>query len=104
MQRKRTDAGRARYPVSMGEALESFLARTGMVGTLRQFDVLTRWDTIVGEQIARVTRAERIEHGVLIVTVTTAPWRAELTLRKREILRRVNEAVGGRAVHEIQFR
>jgi predicted nucleic acid-binding Zn ribbon protein len=88
----------------MGEALQKFLAQTGMAGTLRQFDALTQWDMIVGEQIARVTRAERIEHGVLIVAVATAPWRAELTLRRREILRRINEAIGGRVVRDIQFR
>ncbi len=94
--------GRGPQPIS--SALEEMAGHLGISKPLRQYSVLTSWEEIVGEQIARVTRAERIEDGVLLVRVSTAPWRAELTLRRREILEKVNAIAGRGVVREIRFR
>ncbi len=88
----------------MSSALEQFAKDLGIVRPLSPYSVLTSWEEIVGEQIARVTRAERIEDGVLLVRVSTAPWRAELSLRRGEILEKVNAVVGKGIVREIRFR
>lgn len=88
----------------MAQALEEFACSLGIDGTLRRYAVIAEWEAAVGEQIARVTRPQRVEHGILFVSVTSAPWRAELTLRRREIIRRVNAAVGGDVVKDIRFR
>jgi len=58
----------------------------------------------VGDQIAKVTVAKRMENGVLFVEVANAPWRAELTMRRGEIARKINAAVGKNVVKEIRFR
>jgi predicted nucleic acid-binding Zn ribbon protein len=62
------------------------------------------WPDVVGPQIAAVTTAQRLEHGILFVGVTTAPWRTELTMRRTEIVRKVNAAVGSDVVKDIRFR
>jgi len=94
--------GRTPQPIS--GALEQFAKDLGISRPLGQYSVLTSWEEIVGEQIARVTRAERIEDGVLLVRVATAPWRAELSLRRGEILEKVNAVAGKGIVREIRFR
>lgn len=71
---------------------------------MKQFSILTSWGEIVGEQIARVAHAERIENGILFVKTATAPWRTELTMRRMEILEKVNAAAGSNIVKEIRFR
>jgi predicted nucleic acid-binding Zn ribbon protein len=76
----------------------------GITKPLNQYAVLTAWKDIVGEQIAKVTTAERIVDGVLIIRVSTAPWRAELSLRRAEILEKVTDLVGRGIVREIRFR
>jgi predicted nucleic acid-binding Zn ribbon protein len=90
--------------VPLGEALRRLTGSLGITGKLTEYEILTRWDGIVGEQIARVTTAERIDHGILYVGVRSAPWRNELTMRRLEILELVHRAVGRKVVREIRFR
>ncbi len=71
---------------------------------LDEYGVLTAWSSVVGDRIAAVSTALRIENGVLFVGVTTAPWRAELSMQRQDIMRRINAAVGKEVVREIRFR
>lgn len=75
----------------------------GIEKPLHEYGALTSWDEIVGEQIAKISRAERIDNGVLIIKVSSAPWRSELSLRKTEILRKVAARVGNGVIREIRF-
>ena len=101
---RRGDRIRSQRPVRVGEAIGDLFRQLGTDRTLAEYDVLTGWEDTVGEQIARVTVPQRIDNGVLIVHVTNAPWRAELTIRRREILERVNRKAGKLLLHDIRFR
>ncbi len=88
----------------MGEALRKLTGALGIAARLSEYDVITGWDRIVGEQIARVTTAERVEHGILYVAVRGAAWRNELSMRRMEILELVWRSVGRKVVREIRCR
>ncbi len=100
--RRQTERGRG--PVPVGAAIAQLARDLGIHRTLRQYDVLTSWESIVGEGVARVAKPERIDGGVLYVTVATAPWRAELAMRKGEILGKVASAIGKGIIKDIRFR
>ncbi len=85
-------------------ALDKFVHSLGITKKMKQFSVITSWAEIVGEQIARVTDADRMENGILFVKTSTAPWRNELTMRRMEIMEKVNAAAGSNVVKEIRFR
>lgn len=93
-----------KQPEPFASALDKFVRQVGITKKMKQFSVITSWGEIVGEQIARVTQAERIDNGILFVKTATAPWRNELTLRRLEILEKVNAAAGAKVVKEIRFR
>ncbi|MEW6510398.1 MAG: DUF721 domain-containing protein [Bacteroidota bacterium] len=93
-----------RGPVPIGTALEGFVNDLGLKGALVQYGVITSWADVVGEQIARVTVAERMERGVLYVSVASAAWRTELSMKRREIIEKVNRRAGAAVVREIRFR
>jgi predicted nucleic acid-binding Zn ribbon protein len=59
---------------------------------------------VVGEQVAKVTIPQRVDNGVLMVSVSTAPWRAELTMRRREILDKIRRTCPDAGVTDIRFR
>lgn len=88
----------------MNHALQELVDTLGIRKPLTRYSVLTLWEEIVGEQIARVARAERVDDGVLIVKVASAPWRNELSMRRREILEKITDTVGKGIVREIRFR
>jgi len=91
-------------PVPSSQAVNDLITALGIGQTLRKFSVFTEWSDMVGEQIARVTEPDRIESGVLYVRVTTAPWRAELSMKRLEILQKINRAVGADVLKDIRFR
>lgn len=91
-------------PVPVGSALRRLSKDLGIDRTLREYEAVTGWSAIVGEQVAKVSRASHVDRGILYVTVHSAPWRAELTLRRREIIGKVNKALGDTVIREIRFR
>ena len=93
-----------KQPEPFAVALDKFVRQVGITKKMKQFSVITSWAEIVGEQIARVTEAERIDNGILFIKTATAPWRNELTLRRMEILEKINAAAGSKIVKEIRFR
>ena len=104
MKRRSEAKGKKHQPVPIRSAIEELVAALGIDGTLRRYRVLAGWAEIVGEQIARVTEPQRIDNGVLFVSVKTAPWRAELTLKRLEIIHKLNAAAGADVIRDIRFR
>ena len=97
-----TPRRRKGHPEQVGEALGRLTRALGIGKALDDYGVLV--GSVVGERIAAVTAALRMENGVLFVSVTTAPWRAELSMQRHEIIRKINAAVGKDVVREIRFR
>jgi predicted nucleic acid-binding Zn ribbon protein len=103
--RRRSDTpAKKPHPVHIGAALADLTSSLGIDGTLRRYAVIAGWAEVVGDQIARVTEPQRIENGVLFVSVKTAPWRAELSLKRLDILKKLNKAAGANVVRDIRFR
>jgi predicted nucleic acid-binding Zn ribbon protein len=104
MARSARHSGPGSRPRPISEALGALADDLGIRRTLRQYDILTGWSGVVGEQLAKVTTPQRIDNGVLIVTVSTAPWRAELTMRRREILDKIRRMCPDAGITDIRFR
>ena len=93
-----------KQPLAFSNALGDFAGSIGITKKLREYSVITSWSAIVGEQIAKVATPQRIENRVLFVAVASAPWRSELTLRRRDLIERINASVGKQVVVDIRFR
>lgn len=89
---------------SIGDALEELVENLGIGKKLREQDVFSLWDEAVGERIAKVAKPTRILQGTLFVSVKTGVWRNELSMRKQEIMGRLNEILNEEIVKDIKFR
>ena len=85
------------------QAIEEAIDSTGIKSALSQEAAVVLWGSVVGETVSSVTKAERVESGVLIVKVETAVWRQELHMQKEEIINKINKKIGTRAIREIRF-
>ena len=65
--------------------------------------LLDSWPQVVGERIADVSRAERVQNGVMVVKVDSPVWRNELALEKERILKLLQEKTGSKALVDIRF-
>lgn len=87
-------------PVPLGEALEAWLAGSGLRKRFDLATVVDDWPELVGPQIAAVTRAQAVTpDGTLLVRVATHAWATELGLMTPRILARVNGSKRGRVQH-----
>lgn len=83
--------------------LDSFLRKAGLDRPVLQNRALVVWNDVVGEAVAKRTEPEEVKHGVLVVRVDTPVWRNELSLRKKEILEALNQALGERVIKDIRL-
>ncbi len=91
-------------PQLLGSVIDALVRQLGIQTKLKQYDIVDVWGSIVGAQIASVTSIDKIEKNVLVVKVTAAPWRTELTFRRSEILDKIHAAMNSDAIKDIRFR
>jgi predicted nucleic acid-binding Zn ribbon protein len=94
---------RAGKPQLVGDLLSRVLDRKGLGAKLEAASVITDWESLVGPQIAAVTRPQRVSEGVLFVGVANSPWMMELNLMKADLMRRLNAGKGGGRIRQIVF-
>ena len=87
----------------IGLAINELVNGLGIQKKLQEYDAVVYWESVVGERIAQMTTATRIIQGVLFVHVKTSTWRNELTLRKKEIIDKLNIVIGIDVVKDIKF-
>jgi predicted nucleic acid-binding Zn ribbon protein len=96
---------KARRPVAVfGDALGNALRAFGIDRSVKEQEVLQRWAELVGAAIANHAVPVRLLHGTLWVRVDDAAWRHELFLRRGELIRTINDALGMRIVEEVILR
>lgn len=69
----------------------------------QQHLIIESWSSIVGTALAEVTRADRMDKGVLRVLVKDSVWAYHLSLLKPQLIRRLNHFIGGKVVKDIFF-
>lgn len=89
---------------TLGDALTQLVQSLGIEKQVEQYKIFDVWNDVVGQQVAKVAQPERLQNGVLFVNVNNAPWRNELTFRKREILEKIHEYTHSNSITDIKFR
>jgi predicted nucleic acid-binding Zn ribbon protein len=89
--------------MTAGDVLASLLEHRGLKENVRRHTALLWWDEAVGPKIAARARPVEIRGKTLFVDVRGSSWIHELSFLKEDILRKLNERVGGGAIEEIVF-
>jgi predicted nucleic acid-binding Zn ribbon protein len=95
--------GRKGGPEPVGRVLVGLLERLGLQQRLAERRLLEAWPQIVGEKIARHSRAVDLADGVLVLRADHGAWRQELTLLLPQIMARYNERFGAGTVREVRW-
>ncbi|MCE3008726.1 MAG: DUF721 domain-containing protein [Bacteroidetes bacterium] len=93
-----------RNAFSLAEALQQWLADSGLAREHAVHRIHREWTQIVGPALARQTRQLRYEQGVLTVEVESAAWRHELTLARERLRDTINTYLDIPLVQEIKVR
>ena len=76
----------------------------GLETPLLQKRLIDEWPEVMGEMIAGYTQNLYIRNQTLFVHMTNPALRADLSMQRKEIVRKLNEKVGSQVITDIVFR
>ena len=79
------------------------LREQGLETPLLQKRLIEAWPIVAGEAIARYTTNVVIRNQTLIVALRVPALRADLSMRRQELIQRLNEYVGNQVIADIRF-
>ncbi len=79
------------------------LRELGLETPLLQKRLIDSWPTVAGEAIARYTTNVRIQNQTLFVSLSIPALRADLSMRRQELVRMLNQHVGAQVIADIRF-
>ena len=79
---------------SLGEAIRAYLKESDLETPLKERQLISTWESLLGRSIARATRDIYIKDRKLYVFLTSSVIRNELFMLQDEIVRKLNEAAG----------
>ena len=88
---------------SIGELLMKNLRAQGLETPAQQNRLIAAWPEVMGEMIAGYTQDLYIRNQTLNVRLTSPALRADLSLMKPEIVKKLNAAVGSQVIADIRF-
>ncbi|MBU1711980.1 MAG: DUF721 domain-containing protein [Proteobacteria bacterium] len=84
----------------LGDALNKFRAESDLELT----GVFTIWNNVVGEAIANNSKPAGFKGKILLVYVNSPVWIQELQYYKKDMITKINDALGKELVCDIKFR
>jgi predicted nucleic acid-binding Zn ribbon protein len=79
------------------------LRAQGLETPLLQKRLIEAWPTVMGDVIAGYTQNLYIRNQTLFVHLTSPALRADLSMQRQEIVRKLNESVGNQVIAEVRF-
>lgn len=87
----------------VASVLTSF-SNLGIPARIREYTVKKIWAECVGQGIAKKTSPTRLIGQTLYCSAASTAWLTELNYQKKEIISKINAAIGEEAVAQIIFR
>lgn len=86
---------------SIGEALNLLLERSKWKPKVTELRLRQEWEQIVGKTISRYTRTMHLGGSVLTIYTDVAALKQELFYGKQQLIDRINEYLGEKAITDI---
>jgi predicted nucleic acid-binding Zn ribbon protein len=88
---------------TVGDLLPGLLDRYGLSERLAGWRAVAAWSEVVGEPLARKSRAVSFKDGVLLVEVEGSAWMQELGFLKSKLIARINQRLGAHPVRGVHL-
>ncbi len=79
------------------------LRQQGLEMPLLQKRLIEAWPVVAGETVSRYTLNAYILNQTFFVRLTSPALRADLTMRRQEFVRLLNEYVGNQVIADVRF-
>ena len=97
------DEMRGNNTSTIGAAFKKLLHEYNIQGKFNEAKLISSWGGLMGKPIASRTKRLFIRDKKLVVELTSAPLKHELTIGKKKILRILSEEFGENIVDDVIF-
>jgi len=88
----------------IGSIIGNVIENLNMRNKLNVSNIFNCWEKIVGAEIYKKTKPQKIARGILYISVTTSTWANELSLMSGQLIEKINSFIGEEVVKSIRFR
>ncbi len=88
----------------IGSIIGSVVNRMDIDTKLKTSGIFNHWEEIVGEEIAKRSRPEKLVRRILYISVATSTWANELSLMSEKLINRINSFTGEEIVGTLRFK
>jgi predicted nucleic acid-binding Zn ribbon protein len=88
---------------NIGELILRNLRSQGLETPLLQKRLVDAWPTVMGDMVAGYTQEVYIRNQTLWVHLTSPALRADLSMMKQDIVKKLNAAVDNQVIVDIRF-
>jgi predicted nucleic acid-binding Zn ribbon protein len=88
---------------SLGDVLNVLLREEGLETPLLQKRLIDSWEDVMGPAIAKYTLNKFISNQTLVVHLSSPALRADLSMRRKQIVMLLNQAVGRIVIVDVRF-
>lgn len=92
------------YPLPVATLLKDILRKYGLEPQIRFFQLIDRWDQVVGSQVAGHTRPASLKFRKLTLHVDSSAWMNQLNYLKEELIGKINRELGENWVKEVYLK
>ena len=89
--------------MEIGDAIIQYLRESGLEQSVLDVQIEEVWPQVMGDVVNRLTRSVEVRDGVLYVHVNSAALKAQLFENRFELVRKLNEAVGAKAIRDCRI-
>lgn len=89
--------------VCLKSEMDNFMNYIGLDTRMQEIQILNVWSECVGEGIAKFSAPMEIRKGRLFVRVENAVWRYELSIKKADIIEKLNVSLKKKLIRDIVF-
>ena len=89
--------------MQIGDAIVQYLRENNLEQSVLDVQIEEVWPQVMGDVVNRLTRSVEVRDGVLYVRVNSAALKAQLFENRFELVRKLNEAVGAKAIRDCRI-
>ena len=84
--------------------LKNLISSLGGKGKFTEEDLAAAWEEVVGGKAASHSRPRSLKGDRLVINVDDSSWLYELTIQKKDILKKLSEKLKSKRLKDITFR
>lgn len=87
----------------LGDVVDKLMKAYRLDGKLKEIDVISKWEEMMGRAVFLRTKNIYIRNGILHLEMDSSVMRDELQHGKTVIIQRVNETAGHQLIRDVWF-